>query len=46
MTGGDLSKIASLPDTEGLADEVILQQAHDVNFGAPSRKWCDCPARE
>jgi uncharacterized pyridoxal phosphate-dependent enzyme len=35
MTGADLSKIARLPDTEGLADEVVLQLAHDVNFGAP-----------
>src|SRR5258708_27810867 len=35
MTGADLSKIARLPDTEGLVNEVILQQAHDVNFGAP-----------
>ena len=35
MTGADLSKIARLPDTEGLANEVVLQQAHDVNFGAP-----------
>jgi L-seryl-tRNA(Ser) seleniumtransferase len=35
MTGADLSKIVRLPDAEGLADEVILQQAHDVNFGAP-----------
>ena len=35
MTGPDLSKILRLPDTEGLANEVLLQQAHDVNFGAP-----------
>jgi L-seryl-tRNA(Ser) seleniumtransferase len=35
MTGSDLSKILRLPDSEGLANEVLLQQAHDVNFGAP-----------
>jgi uncharacterized pyridoxal phosphate-dependent enzyme len=35
MTGADLSKIARLPDTAGLANEVVLQHAHDVNFGAP-----------
>src|SRR3982075_430611 len=35
MTGPDLSKILRLPDAEGLANEVLLQQAHDINFGAP-----------
>src|SRR5207247_4132144 len=35
MTGADLSKIANLPDTEGLPNQVVLQQAHDINFGAP-----------
>jgi uncharacterized pyridoxal phosphate-dependent enzyme len=35
MTGADLSKIARLPDTDGLPNEVVLQHAHDVNFGAP-----------
>jgi uncharacterized pyridoxal phosphate-dependent enzyme len=35
MTGADLSTILRLPDSEGLANEVVLQQAHDVNFGAP-----------
>ncbi len=34
MTGADLGRIMQLPDTSGLADEVILQKAHDVNFGA------------
>jgi L-seryl-tRNA(Ser) seleniumtransferase len=34
MTGTDLGRIMQLPDTAGLADEVILQKAHDVNFGA------------
>lgn len=33
MTGADLAKILQLPDTEGMPNEVILQQAHDVNFG-------------
>jgi D-glucosaminate-6-phosphate ammonia-lyase len=35
MTGADLAKIARLPDTDDMTDEVVLQQAHDVNFGAP-----------
>src|SRR5258708_9091674 len=35
MTGADLSKISRLPDSEGLPNEVLLQLAHDVNFGAP-----------
>jgi uncharacterized pyridoxal phosphate-dependent enzyme len=35
MTGADLSRISRLPDSEGMADEVLLQLAHDVNFGAP-----------
>jgi uncharacterized pyridoxal phosphate-dependent enzyme len=35
MSGADLSKIARLPDAEDLANEVALQLAHDVNFGAP-----------
>ncbi len=34
MTGADLARIVRLPDTEGLRDEIILQLAHDVNFGA------------
>lgn len=33
MTGADLARVVQLPDTTGLADEVILQKAHDVNFG-------------
>lgn len=35
MTGADAGRIAQLPDTTGMVNEVILQQAHDVNFGAP-----------
>ena len=35
MTGRDLGKIAQLPDTTGMADQVVLQQGHAVNFGAP-----------
>jgi len=35
MTGADMAKVARLPETEGLANEVVLQHAHDVNFGAP-----------
>ena len=35
MTGSDLSKVARLPDTEGMPDQVLLPLGHDVNFGAP-----------
>jgi L-seryl-tRNA(Ser) seleniumtransferase len=35
MTGADMSRISRLPDSEGLPNEVLMQQAHDVNFGAP-----------
>jgi D-glucosaminate-6-phosphate ammonia-lyase len=34
MTGADLAKIVQLPDAAGLPNEVVLQAAHDVNFGA------------
>ena len=34
MTGADLAKIVRLPDTAGLPNEIVLQAAHDVNFGA------------
>jgi hypothetical protein len=40
MTGADLGRIVQLPDTTGMTDEVILQRAHDVNFGARSARWC------
>ena len=33
MTGAEFGRILQLPDTTGMADEVILQKAHDVNFG-------------
>lgn len=33
MTGPDLARIVELPDTEGLRNEVVLQYAHDINFG-------------
>ena len=35
MTGPDLARVARLPDTEGLRDEIVLPLAHDINFGAP-----------
>ena len=35
MTGPDLAKIAHLPDTEGLKNEIVLPLGHDINFGAP-----------
>jgi len=34
MTGADLARVMQLPNTAGMRDEVILQKAHDVNFGA------------
>ena len=35
MTGADLGKIASLPNTQGMPSQIVLPLAHDVNFGAP-----------
>lgn len=35
MTGADRGKIAQLPDTTDMADEVVIQRGHLVNFGAP-----------
>ena len=35
MSGSDLGKIAQLPDSAGMPDEVVLQKGHAVNFGAP-----------
>ncbi|HHW09584.1 MAG TPA: aminotransferase class V-fold PLP-dependent enzyme [Firmicutes bacterium] len=35
MTGKDLGKVAQLPDTTGMKNEVVLQKGHAVNFGAP-----------
>jgi D-glucosaminate-6-phosphate ammonia-lyase len=35
IAGTDLSRIERLPSSEGLANEVILQKGHAVNFGAP-----------
>ena len=35
MTGKDLGKIGQLPDTTGMADQVVLHKGHAVNFGAP-----------
>jgi len=34
MTGQDIGKVMRLPDTNGMKNEVILQKAHSVNFGA------------
>ena len=33
MTGPDLAAIMRLPDTGGLRNEIVLQSAHDINFG-------------
>ncbi|MCB1019187.1 MAG: aminotransferase class V-fold PLP-dependent enzyme, partial [Acidobacteria bacterium] len=35
MAGADLAKVARLPDTDGLRDEIVLPLGHDINFGAP-----------
>jgi L-seryl-tRNA(Ser) seleniumtransferase len=35
MTGVDLGLIERLPDTNGLKSEVIVQQGHLINYGAP-----------
>ena len=35
MTGSDLGKIAQLPDTAGMVDQVVVQKGHTVDFGAP-----------
>jgi L-seryl-tRNA(Ser) seleniumtransferase len=35
MTGTDPAKIAQLPDTTGMKDEVIIQMGHCVDYGAP-----------
>lgn len=35
MTGSDLAAVARLPDTDGLACEVIVPAGHLVDFGAP-----------
>lgn len=33
MTGTDLARIECLPDTTGLANEVILQRGHNITYG-------------
>lgn len=35
MTGNDLGRVGQLPDTTGMANEVVIQKGHAVNFGAP-----------
>lgn len=35
MTGTDPAKIAQLPDTTGMKNEVIIQLGHCVDYGAP-----------
>jgi len=35
MTGLDRAKIARLPDTSGLRNEVVILQGHLLNYGAP-----------
>ena len=35
MTGADAAKVAQLPDTDGMADRVIIQKGHCISFGAP-----------
>ncbi|MEE2659293.1 MAG: aminotransferase class V-fold PLP-dependent enzyme [Candidatus Latescibacterota bacterium] len=35
MTGTDLAKVYQLPDTDGMADRVLIQKGHCVNYGQP-----------
>ena len=35
MTGTDVGRIAQLPDTTGMKNEVLLQMGHAVDYGAP-----------
>ena len=35
MTGNDLGRVWQLPDSTGMANEVVIQKGHAVNFGAP-----------
>lgn len=35
ITKGNLVALEKLPDSEGLANEVILQKGHAINFGVP-----------
>lgn len=35
MTGSDLGRIAQLPDSTGMKNEVVIQKGHAVDFGAP-----------
>ncbi|MCK5515555.1 MAG: aminotransferase class V-fold PLP-dependent enzyme [Desulfobulbaceae bacterium] len=35
MTGSNLNRIESLPNTDGLPDEVVIQAGHLINYGAP-----------
>jgi D-glucosaminate-6-phosphate ammonia-lyase len=35
MTGKDAGRIAQLPATQGMKNQVVLQKGHAVNFGAP-----------
>jgi L-seryl-tRNA(Ser) seleniumtransferase len=35
MAGTDVGRIAQLPDTTGMKNEVILQMGHAVDYGAP-----------
>lgn len=34
MTGKNIGKVAQLPDTRDMKNEVILQKGHSINFGA------------
>lgn len=35
MTGADMGRVRQLPDTAGMKNEVVIQQGHLVEFGAP-----------
>jgi L-seryl-tRNA(Ser) seleniumtransferase len=35
MTGTDIAKVLQLPDTDGMANRVLIQKGHCVNYGQP-----------
>lgn len=35
ITGTDLARVQRLPESDGLANGVLLQAGHDIDFGAP-----------
>lgn len=35
MTGGDMGRVAQLPDTSGMPNRVLIQKGHCISFGTP-----------